>query len=80
MEEKITVHRPEKSDLALAVKDVLTLKAGPPFVLGFLILAIATNVIFAITATALMSYLDALWARMVIPKTEKPEGPTRVPL
>jgi len=63
--DKLTVRSPDFDDLRGAAGDLLSLRGAPPMMLSAGALMLLTgNLVFALLAVGLTSFLHTLWARL----------------
>jgi hypothetical protein len=68
MTDRLSVRAPTTDDLLGALKDMVTLRTAPPLVVSFALLIILTgNLVGALLAVAVVSFVHAFWARLVEP-------------
>lgn len=64
--DKLIVRKPVVSDLSDALKDLGTLRSAPPLLLSMAAMVILTgNILYAVLAVVLTSFMHAFWSRLL---------------
>lgn len=66
MTDKHTVRKPTALDLSESLRDLVTLRSAPPLVMAMAFMVILTgNILFALLAAGITSFMHAFWARLL---------------
>lgn len=73
--DKLTVRKPTVDDVKEAFEDMISLRVAPPLVLSLslivpLVVLLTGNLLGAVLAVVLTSFVHALWARLVSEEDE----------
>jgi hypothetical protein len=64
--EKLTLRKPQSSDLVEACRDLVTLRTAPPLIVSMALIVILTgNLVFGALSVGLTSLAHAFWSRLV---------------